>query len=231
MLLAASTALVGQLRGPPQTSQDVRNSIPLIYREAQGPDYQRIADLRVQAFCPHLVSTGSKYLQARLFHDTMRTKTAVLVASTSAFAGGDIAASADLLVVQPPGTKPGDQPAAQHYDVQPSTCCYVSNVCVATSARRRGIGRKLMALALQRAAALRADQLVLHVEKDNVAAGQLYASMGFEPELLHPTMREVFTAPPFVDPAAPEQWLLSMHVTTNAGAGDLNSQQARNAPS
>jgi ribosomal protein S18 acetylase RimI-like enzyme len=59
---------------------------------------------------------------------------------------------------------------------------YLSNVCVAPGARRRGVARLL----LEDAAALAAEQgvsmLYVHVAVDNDAAHALYSSSGFEQE-------------------------------------------------
>ncbi len=57
---------------------------------------------------------------------------------------------------------------------------HLLNLCVATNARRRGLGRQLLDTMLQRAAAAGADRLHLEVRPSNDAALELYLKTGFE---------------------------------------------------
>ncbi len=57
---------------------------------------------------------------------------------------------------------------------------HLLNLCVATTARRRGFGRQLLDAMLHRAATAGADRLHLEVRPSNDAALELYIKSGFE---------------------------------------------------
>lgn len=59
---------------------------------------------------------------------------------------------------------------------------YLSNVCVARAARRRGVARALLSAAEAAAGAAGVAHLYVHVVADNGAASALYASAGFAVE-------------------------------------------------
>jgi len=56
----------------------------------------------------------------------------------------------------------------------------IPNVCVSPSARRRGIGRKLMEELICLATGLEIETMYLEVRKSNLPAQKLYQSLGFE---------------------------------------------------
>jgi ribosomal-protein-alanine N-acetyltransferase len=56
----------------------------------------------------------------------------------------------------------------------------IITICVHPAARRRGLGRALLAFALARAAAAGAARLFIEVAADNAAALALYRAAGFE---------------------------------------------------
>lgn len=58
---------------------------------------------------------------------------------------------------------------------------FVSNVAVHPDFRRRGIGRQLVAAALDLVESRGGDLVILEVRHDNVAAQELYRGFGFEP--------------------------------------------------
>ena len=55
----------------------------------------------------------------------------------------------------------------------------IPNVCVKESARRRGVGRKMMETLIKEAANLGMCRLLLEVRESNVGARALYESLGF----------------------------------------------------
>jgi ribosomal protein S18 acetylase RimI-like enzyme len=59
---------------------------------------------------------------------------------------------------------------------------YLSNVCVAAAARRRGVAAALMSAAEAHAAQAGVRHLYVHVVADNAAAVALYGRMGYEVE-------------------------------------------------
>lgn len=59
--------------------------------------------------------------------------------------------------------------------------CYLINITVANSLRRRGIGSLLMQHMITRAAKCGCDRIVLDVRRDNAAASAFYEKWGFEP--------------------------------------------------
>ncbi|KAF8034027.1 hypothetical protein BT93_C0338 [Corymbia citriodora subsp. variegata] len=62
----------------------------------------------------------------------------------------------------------------------PTRYGYIGNLCVAKSARRRGIGSSMMSFALESAKRTGAEQVYVHVHRDNGPAQELYAKMGFK---------------------------------------------------
>ena len=121
-----------------------------VFRRARPEESADIAVLRVHTFCGHLRAPYSRYLQQRVFEESMAAKTAtvVAVAASRAVAGeaGPILGCADLLQAT-------------------NASCYVTNVAVHAQARRRGIARGLMRLAEAQALSLGGEELVLHVEE------------------------------------------------------------------
>lgn len=59
---------------------------------------------------------------------------------------------------------------------------YLSNVCVASAARRQGVAATLMRAAEQQAQQLGVEHLYVHVVADNSPARNLYISLGYELE-------------------------------------------------
>ncbi|KAJ0987512.1 hypothetical protein J5N97_005868 [Dioscorea zingiberensis] len=57
---------------------------------------------------------------------------------------------------------------------------YVSNLYVPKSSRRRGIASNMLLLALEVAKSNGANEVFVHVHKDNIAAQQLYGKIGFQ---------------------------------------------------
>ena len=57
--------------------------------------------------------------------------------------------------------------------------CHLLTLCVAPEFQRRGFGRRLFALLLERAARLGAETCFLEVRRSNAGAIALYRSMGF----------------------------------------------------
>jgi ribosomal-protein-alanine N-acetyltransferase len=57
---------------------------------------------------------------------------------------------------------------------------HLLNLCVAPEARRRGHGRRILALLMQRAAQAGAERIYLEVRPSNAAALALYVQQGFE---------------------------------------------------
>ena len=121
-----------------------------VFRRARPEESADIAVLRVHTFCGHLRAPYSRYLQQRVFEESMAAKTAtvVAVAASRAVAGeaGPILGCADLLQAT-------------------TASCYVTNVAVHAQARQRGIARGLMRLAEAQALSLGGEELVLHVEE------------------------------------------------------------------
>lgn len=62
------------------------------------------------------------------------------------------------------------------------TRAYLSNVCVASAVRRRGVARALMLAAEAHAASQGVRHLYVHVVADNAPAERLYLQMGFQME-------------------------------------------------
>jgi ribosomal-protein-alanine N-acetyltransferase len=59
-------------------------------------------------------------------------------------------------------------------------CLLIANVAVCPDARRAGLGRGLLEMAIQRARAFGLDGCVLDVRESNVEAQMLYRRLGFE---------------------------------------------------
>ncbi|XP_043719515.1 uncharacterized protein LOC122667322 [Telopea speciosissima] len=57
---------------------------------------------------------------------------------------------------------------------------YLANLCVAKSARRRGIASKMLQFAIESAKSDSVEQVFVHVHKDNIPAKELYQKMGFQ---------------------------------------------------
>ena len=55
----------------------------------------------------------------------------------------------------------------------------IPNVCVKTSARKQGVGKKMMTVLIEEAAKLELEVLYLEVRESNVAARHLYETLGF----------------------------------------------------
>ncbi len=73
----------------------------------------------------------------------------------------------------------GDLPAGYVLARMAADECEILSIGVAASARRRGVGRTLVAAILAEAAARGARRLYLEVAEDNVAARGLYLAFGF----------------------------------------------------
>jgi len=176
---------------------------------ASTPDEGKgVAGLRVHTFCPQLKSPYNKYVQRNVYEEAMQTKSATLVAI------GELPHKQaenwmDLLVVDEDDTGPvigcadlmlGSQAA--------SKCCYVTNVCVHSRARRNGIARKLMIAAEAHVSeVLGGEELVLHVGKTNEAAIRLYEGLGFIP-LVDEAKIAFYSTSQFVDAESPPELLL-----------------------
>ncbi|KAI3701377.1 hypothetical protein L6452_26399 [Arctium lappa] len=57
---------------------------------------------------------------------------------------------------------------------------YIANLCVAKSARRQGIARNMLHFAIESAISDGAEQVYVHVNRNNIAAQELYQKIGFE---------------------------------------------------
>lgn len=57
---------------------------------------------------------------------------------------------------------------------------YVANLCVAKSARRRGIAVNMLEFAIQSAKSKGVDQIFVHVHRHNTPAQKLYQKLGFQ---------------------------------------------------
>ncbi|KAK9697347.1 hypothetical protein RND81_08G031600 [Saponaria officinalis] len=57
---------------------------------------------------------------------------------------------------------------------------YVSNLCVAKSARRKGIAINMLTFAIESAISYGAETIFVHVHRKNTAAQQLYQKLGFQ---------------------------------------------------
>lgn len=57
---------------------------------------------------------------------------------------------------------------------------YVANLCVAKSARRKGIAINMMKFAIKSAKLKGAEMIFVHVHRKNTPARQLYQKLGFE---------------------------------------------------
>nr|XP_043627272.1 uncharacterized protein LOC122598860 isoform X2 [Erigeron canadensis] len=57
---------------------------------------------------------------------------------------------------------------------------YIANLCVAKSARRQGIARNMLHFAMESAISDGAEQVYVHVHKNNLAAQELYQKIGFK---------------------------------------------------
>ncbi|KAF3439681.1 hypothetical protein FNV43_RR17959 [Rhamnella rubrinervis] len=62
----------------------------------------------------------------------------------------------------------------------PNIYGYISNLCVAKSARRQGIARNMLHFAVESAISTGVKQVYVHVHRDNQPAQELYQKMGFE---------------------------------------------------
>ncbi|KAL4563752.1 hypothetical protein LXL04_027797 [Taraxacum kok-saghyz] len=56
---------------------------------------------------------------------------------------------------------------------------YISNLCVAMSARRQGIARNMLHFAIESAMSDGVEQVYVHVHRKNIAAQELYKKIGF----------------------------------------------------
>jgi ribosomal-protein-alanine N-acetyltransferase len=72
----------------------------------------------------------------------------------------------------------------------------ILTLAVRPTARRAGVGRALMAAAMQSALAAGADRMFLEVAEDNVAGRALYATLGFTEVGLRPAYYERPPGPP-----------------------------------
>mmetsp|Transcript_588 Transcript_588/g.1192 ORF Transcript_588/g.1192 Transcript_588/m.1192 type:complete len:82 (+) Transcript_588:1174-1419(+) len=61
-------------------------------------------------------------------------------------------------------------------------------MAVDSSHRKEGIGRSLLRTVINLATEVVAEEILLHVERDNLAAQSLYASAGFENLIITPSM-------------------------------------------
>ncbi|XP_019417049.1 PREDICTED: uncharacterized protein LOC109328177 isoform X2 [Lupinus angustifolius] len=81
-------------------------------------------------------------------------------------------------------TFPGERVKAPHFcsikRTPPSRYGYISNLCVAKSARRQGIASNTLYFAVQAAKSNGVTQLYVHVDRNNNPAQILYQKMGFE---------------------------------------------------
>ncbi|KAI3670731.1 hypothetical protein L1987_87727 [Smallanthus sonchifolius] len=57
---------------------------------------------------------------------------------------------------------------------------YIANLCVAKSARRQGIARNMLHFAINFAVSDGAEQVYVHVHRNNIAAQELYQKIGFK---------------------------------------------------
>ncbi|XP_076907285.1 GCN5-related N-acetyltransferase 6, chloroplastic-like [Bidens hawaiensis] len=57
---------------------------------------------------------------------------------------------------------------------------YIANLCVAKSARRQGIARNMLHFAIDSAVSDGAEQVYVHVHRNNIAAQELYHKIGFK---------------------------------------------------
>jgi len=73
-------------------------------------------------------------------------------------------------------------PCEELVGARPGRRAYLSNVAVASGARRRGVGRALLAAARQAAAGRGCHHLYVHVVADNEPAAALYRQQGFSVE-------------------------------------------------
>ena len=214
------------------------------FRKATGGDLAAVAALRCRVFSPYLTSMGSQYLQQQQYVEAMRTKSAVLVAAEIAYGGDDATACAAIGQASSPAAAPaavavgstidqwhdrgaGDKKpiaagATVHAElivgsadlVFSHNCAYVTNVCVASRARRQGIGRELMRLAGEVSLEqFKATDLLLHVESDNDAARRLYESLGFDAleaceDASSLSAAEAFFTGKYVDPKLPPQQMM-----------------------
>jgi ribosomal protein S18 acetylase RimI-like enzyme len=163
----------------------------LIYRAVQASDFEAVGRLRTLIFSPHLVTIGSQYLQARKYAEALAEKAAVVVAVE---ADGTLWGAADLASLPCEGG---------------GVCGYITNVCVAPAARRRGIGGRLVDELEMVAARSDMRATVLHVDFDNVAARELYITKGYT---LGCDDRELAAAAALVPSAgteSPEQLLMT----------------------
>ncbi|XP_071731987.1 GCN5-related N-acetyltransferase 6, chloroplastic [Rutidosis leptorrhynchoides] len=71
---------------------------------------------------------------------------------------------------------------------------YISNLCVAKSARRQGIARNMLHFAIESTISDGVEQVYVHVHRNNIAAQELYQKIGFtvvdlaSPQLLRDKM-------------------------------------------
>eukprot|EP00316_Scyphosphaera_apsteinii_P009731 CAMPEP_0119321460 /NCGR_PEP_ID=MMETSP1333-20130426/55449_1 /TAXON_ID=418940 /ORGANISM="Scyphosphaera apsteinii, Strain RCC1455" /LENGTH=232 /DNA_ID=CAMNT_0007328435 /DNA_START=21 /DNA_END=719 /DNA_ORIENTATION=- len=133
----------------------------LRYRVALPADYAAVGMLRTEIFSPHLTTVGSRYLQSRMYSEALQSKTAVIIAEE--IAGGKLMGTADLV--------------STHFE--DGAVGYVTNVCVHSQARRRGIGAQLVAELEELAAVRGLTTLALHVDHTNQGAIALYLARDF----------------------------------------------------
>ncbi|KAJ8902591.1 hypothetical protein NDN08_006992 [Rhodosorus marinus] len=65
---------------------------------------------------------------------------------------------------------------------------YISSMAVDLSHRKQGVGQSLLRTVVNLATEVVAEEILLHVERDNVAAQSLYTSAGFENLIITPSM-------------------------------------------
>ena len=163
----------------------------LIYRAVQASDVEAVGRLRTLIFSPHLVTIGSQYLQSRLYADALAQKAAVIVAVD---ADGTLWGAADLASLPCEGG---------------GVCGYITNVCVAPAARRRGIGGRLVDELEIVAARSDMRAAVLHVDIDNVAARELYITKGYTPGCDDRELAAAAALVPSAGTESPEQLLMT----------------------
>ncbi|KAF8072392.1 Coatomer subunit gamma [Scenedesmus sp. PABB004] len=103
-------------------------------------------------------------------------------AAVAAAHGGGGAPPRGRPSAQPPADRAHTPPRPRAQEGQATRRAYLSNVCVASAAQRRGIAAALLTAAEARAAALGVAHLYVHVVHDNAPARGLYARLGYEAE-------------------------------------------------
>ncbi|MED6156110.1 hypothetical protein PIB30_011571 [Stylosanthes scabra] len=79
-----------------------------------------------------------------------------------------------------PGERPKAPPFCSISKTPSSKYGYISNLCVAKSARRQGIASNMLHFAVESAKSIGVALIFAHVERNNTAAQSLYKNMGFE---------------------------------------------------